>query len=367
MLCYAVKPEEPWEHCRKNRKRYGIPDTVNIQKTSADVIPESARQNSSKAPPPKTAQPPSPSPPRPAPLAGSQWLAPTDRLSSAIVSFARFFSLPLKPELVAAIRRQAFAPAMLPQDQAQPANAEAPQAAARHREALSLAAAASLGKGAELSPKGLEAYAAAIDPGWEERIAFFERRGSGGQGRQRKQRDSRAVEARTGEKPAASPPDDTVSAQAIREAALGSEAGNPLLATLNRLPGKNGRRWVVFPFAFDKGGREFRVSMRVLLEENGPAGERASRMVLDVAECAAESDDLPGRWLFAVERRDDWAGLSVFVQPQQPPKAQAQLARELSRLMGIPAERISVHDYDGSFPCESPDEKNPLHTIDEAV
>ncbi len=34
---------------------------------------------------------------------------PADKISSSIISFARFFSLPLKPELMAAIRRQVFA------------------------------------------------------------------------------------------------------------------------------------------------------------------------------------------------------------------------------------------------------------------
>ena len=344
---------------------------MNVRKTSAEVISESARNS-----PPKTAQspkaPPSPVAAKPtakplpaassraAPV-GSPWLAPTDRLSATIVSFARFFSLPLKPELVAAIRRQAFAPAMSPQDQSQPTTAEASQAAAKHREALSLAAAASLGKGVELSPKGLEAYAAAIDPGWEERVAFFERRGSDGQGRQRRQRDDRAAGAGTGQKPAASAPSDTVSASELREAALQSEAGDPLLATLNRLPDKNGRRWVVFPFVFGKDG-EYRVSMRILLE-----GEQcASRMVLDVAEGDATGDEPPRRWLFAVERQGgDRAELSVYVQPRQPPKARTRLARELSRFMEIPIERIAVYDYSGSFPGES--SRDLLHSIDEAV
>ena len=35
---------------------------------------------------------------------------PADKLSASIISFARFFSLPLKPNILAAIRRQAFLP-----------------------------------------------------------------------------------------------------------------------------------------------------------------------------------------------------------------------------------------------------------------
>ena len=348
---------------------------MNVRKTSADVIPESARQNSPaktaqspKAPPsPATARPLPAAPSRAASVAGSQWLAPTDKLSAAIVSFARFFSLPLKPELTAAIRRQAFA-SMVAQPQPDHAKAAAteaaPQAAANRREALCLAAAASLGKGVELSPRGLEAYAAAIDPEW---FAFPGRHGSGGQGRRQKRHGEQARDARAspagvhaGQKPA----DDSITASDLREAALEAESRDPLLATLNRLPGKDGRRWIVLPFAFGKDGREFRVSMRVLLEGEG----RASRMVLDIAEGGPESGAPPWHWLFSAEWQGGaLAGLSVFVQPAQSPKAQERLALDLSRLADIPAGRVSVGDYSGSFPCESPRADELLHSVDEAV
>ena len=351
-------------------------NAVNVRKTSADVIPDLARQNppTIKAPTAKSPTVKAPTvkaptvktPSMPAlPAAGSQWAAQGDRLSSAILSFARFFSLSLKPETTATIRRQVFAsmPTQPQPDHAKAATTDAaPEAAAKHREALSLAAAAALGKGVELSPKALEAYAAAIDP------TFPDRRGSGGQGRRDGRRDTRTspAEGQTGEKPAAPPLTSPITAADLREAVLKSAAEDPVLATLNRLPGKNGRRWIVLPFAFGKDG-EFHVSMRVLLEGDNPAECRASRMVIDIARY-----DTTGHWLFAAEwQKGALAGLSVFVQPEQSPKARAQLADELSRLMELPAERVCVRDYPGSFPCESLDTaqiaNNLLHSIDEVV
>ena len=304
------------------------------------------------------------------PAAGSQWAAQGDRLSSAILSFARFFSLSLKPETTAAIRRQVFAsmPAQPQPDHTKAATTDAaPEAAAKQREALSLAAAAALGKGVELSPKALEAYAAAIDP------TFPDRRGSGGQGQRQGRRDTRTspAEGQTGEKSTASPLTSPITAADLREAVLESAAEDPLLATLNRLPGKNGRRWIVLPFAFGKDG-EFHVSMRVLLEGDNPAECHASRMIIDIAKYDPPSQ----RWLFAAEwQKGALAGLSVFVQPGQSPETHARLALDLSRHMEIPPERISVGNYSGSFPCESLGysqfsaqiANNLLHSIDEVV
>ena len=348
---------------------------VNVHKTSSDVVSGTAKQGPSPKTPPDSAaaktgavkavplkpaavKPPPAALPRLAqPAAGTPWPAQGDKLSASIISFARFFSLSLKPEVTAAIRRQAFAPAAAPPQPDQSAGT-APEAAAKRREALSLAAAASLGKGVELTPRALESYAAAIDPEW---FAVPEKRD--GQGRRHKRHDGRG-DARTppagtaGHKSAGDePPAGPITASQLKEMALEAEAGDPLLATLNRLPGKNGRRWIVLPFTCGRDG-EFRVSMRVLLEGEG----RASRMVLDVCDNSSQ------RWVFAA----DWqggalSGLSVFVQPEQSPQAHALLALDLSRHIEIPAGRISVGNYPGSFPGESPCVDDPLQSIDEVV
>jgi hypothetical protein len=307
-----------------------------------------------------------PAPPLPAvPRSVSAMIAaaglPADKLSASIISFARFFSLPIKPELMASIRRQAFAP----QSQAaQPENAPEPGPAAKGRETLSLAAAAAEGKGVELHPKGLEAFAEAIDPDWQKRQE--------GEGRQRGRRN------KNGEREEEKAPSKTapVTASAVEEMALGSAQNDPLLAVMNKLPGKNGQRWIVLPFSFSENGREFRVSLRILLE-TGQAANSAACMALDVAEYGAEyggaeSSSSLRRWLFVIEAANGSAkklsanSLTVHIQPDLPQKALAQISRELANLLEIPQERVFVKNRTESFPCES-GRADQLRSVDEAV
>jgi hypothetical protein len=219
-----------------------------------------------------------------APLSAAALIAgsglPSDKLSASVVAFARFFSLPLKPELLAAIRRQGVAPQThLAKTAAQ--TLTEPNAA---REAFSLAAAAAESKGVKLNAVGLEAYAVAIDPELRER-----NHGKGGRDR----RDENPDEAE--KKNAGNPP---LSAESLRKTVLESAEKNDLLAVMNRLPGKDGRRWIVLPFTYTSGGKELSVSMRVLLEGDTPETSRACRMVLDIAGLEGETG---GRRVFVAE------------------------------------------------------------------
>ena len=271
---------------------------------------------------------------------------PMDKLSASIVSFARFFSLPLKPELMAAMRRQALAPSATASATAAPPTAEGTsdlEIVAKNREALSLAAAAAESKGVELVSKGLEQFAEAIDPDWQKRQDPDERN--------RKRQHKNADEQ---EKENAASKTGPLSAAGIREMALRAAEKNPLLAVLNKLPGKNAQRWMVFPFSFNEDGRKYKVSLRILLEtDDSRLSQCAVGMAVDIAE-----SETGRRWLFVVKgpnRRGATAaaGLTVYLQPELPPKAVASLTRELSELMEIPPERISVKNRTESFPCES--------------
>jgi hypothetical protein len=272
---------------------------------------------------------------------------PADKLSASIVSFARFFSLPLKPELIAAIRRQALSsPSATTQSdsakaqvkpQAQPLAAETIpglKTAAQNREALSLAAAAAESKGLELHPQGLEDFAEALDPDWQKR------QGDGGQRRRRNKNNGERENA---------PKTGAISASRVKEIALESAEKDPLLNILNRLPGKNGQRWMVFPFSFCEDNRIFNVSLRILLEtENQTLTQvscNAGLMALDIAENERS-------WLFVLDKRNVAATLVAYLQPELPPKALAPFSDELSLLMEIPPERISVRNRAESFPCE---------------
>ena len=288
---------------------------------------------------------------------------PSDKLSVSIVSFARFFSLPLKPQMLAAIRRQAFTPPSpsQPAVETKPAasqidsvkhaageNTPDAGAAAKNRQALSLAAAAAESKGVELSPKGLEAYAEAVDPDWQERQ---------GGGQKRRQHNKNQDENAEEKAPLKTAP---VTASAIEKMAKESDEKNIPLSILNKLPGKNGRRWIVLPLDFSEGGSEFRVSMRILLE-NGP--ERAVCMALDIAE----SGETERRWLFMLESANDRpVRLTACIQPEFPQKDQSRLRRELSGLLKIPIERVFVKTCGESFPFEA-ESVDQLHSVDEAV
>jgi hypothetical protein len=327
--------------------------------TAGKTAPEPSVRTTQAA---KPSAPASPAVPRSASALIAAAGLPVDKLSASIVSFARFFSLPLKPELMAAIRRQAVAlsPAATPSaaqaDMVKHAATETAAdtgAAAKNREALSLAAAAAESKGVELQPKALEGFAEAVDPDWQKR------QDSGGRGRRNKnhhQQEEKNAPDKTG----------PITAAGLREMALETAGKNPLLAVLNRLPGKNGQRWIVLPFSFDEGGREFNVSMRILLETD-QASNRATCVALDVTESEQH-------WLFVLESASGRGAaglpanrLTVYLQPELPAKAHSALVDELSGLMEIKPERILIKNWTESFPYESGRGDDLLYSVNEAV
>jgi hypothetical protein len=281
---------------------------------------------------------------------------PADKLSASIISFARFFSLPLKPEMLKNIRQQAFeaAPnASLPeQTTAAEDSKPKPGIVFKNREALSLAAAAAEGKGVELQPKGLETYAQAVDPDWRRQDSE-----QGDHRGKRKREDSEKGEVPL-QKTAA------ISAAGVEKLALEGAGKEPLLAILNRLPGKDGKRWVVFPFDFSDSGREFKVSLRILLD-TGKTVNRADCMALDIAvRDIVENGKTEKRRLFVLEPKNR---LSVYLKPEISKKEQAELVRELSVLPGIAQERIFIKTKTEEFPFEADFGNDLLRSIDEVV
>ncbi|MDR1836848.1 MAG: hypothetical protein LBQ89_04230 [Treponema sp.] len=343
-----------------------------LDKTAVSVktTPEQAAKNvpSKTHLPAQTAKPVSlPAVPRSASALAAAAGLPVDKLSTLIVSYARFFSLPLKPELLAAIRRQAF----MPPPPAQTATTQNPAAsvqselvkqtaetiATKNREVLSLAAAAAESKGVELQPRGLRAFAEAIDPDWRKKQEGEEHR------RQYKE-DSEREEEKSSEKTS------TITVAGLRRRAEATDK-NPLLAILNRMPGKNGR-WIVFPFDFRESGREFKVSMRILLE-TGQVSNRAVCMALDIVESVKtcngkiEHSETERHRLFVLEAAGGQADrLTVYLQPELPHRSHFSLISRLSRLLEIKPERISVKSWTEPFPCEASG-GDQLCSIDEAV
>jgi hypothetical protein len=222
---------------------------------------------------------------------------------------------------------------------------------AKNRETLSLAAAAAEGKGLELRQKGLELFAEAIDPDWQRRQESNE------QGRRERRHKNHEQEN-------APPKTGPLSAAALRELATESAEQSPLLAMLNRLPGKNGQRWVVLPFSFCESGREYRVSLRILLEPDSKMPQRAACMALDIAEIG----ETERNWLFVLDKANGLTPrLNVYLQPELPPQDLVSLGGELARLMEMPLEHISVKTRAESFPCEAGGKDDLLRSINEAV
>jgi hypothetical protein len=185
---------------------------------------------------------------------------PPDSLSAALVSFARHFSLPLDHALIARLRREALS---LP----------------KSRESSALAAAAAAGKGVELTPEALERYTAAIDPD-----ARREQNDAGSPGGGRGESGEDGTGNTFGQ---ASGIPGMKELEKIRD----NIDEDPLLSILNSIPGKDGDRWMVYPFQIAPGGKRLLVSVRV----KAGNGKDAARLVVDVA-------GEERRWLFVVTR-----------------------------------------------------------------
>ena len=332
---------------------------MNIQKTTGNINSKSAAQSPTqtvKSAAGAVSKTPLAATPRSVSSLISAAGLPADKLSASIISFARFFSLPLKPELLKNIRQQAFAmtPDAAPSNPTPAADGE-PEAGTvfKNRETLALAAAAAEGKGVELQQKGLEAYAQAVDPEWRQRQDSEQ-----GDQHGKREREDNEKEGEPLQKTAA------MSAAGLEKLALEGAEKDPLLAILNRLPEKDGKRWIVLPFDFSDNGREFKISLRILIE-TGKTVDRVGCMALDIAiRDIVESGKVEKRRLFVLEPANR---LSVYSRPEITPAQQAELIRELSALLGIAPERIFIKTQTEAFPFEAGRGDDFLRSIDEAV
>jgi len=309
---------------------------------------------------------------------------PPDKLSSAIISFARFFSLPLKPQLLADLRRNAFmspatrdamqtvnqsSSANAPTEKSLPTNTNAMKdvndafSTEKTRQAFSLSAAAVESKGVELSPKGLESYAQAVDPD--------SRRQDGNNQRRRKDREQNDNEEKTIKTESVKKPkqcdssaNQFLTADSIKKMSLEYAQQNPLLEILNRLPCKNGQRWIVLPFNFEDSGKNYSVSMRVLIDEE-KSTNHAVCMALDILESAESTPNK--RWLFVMDSANDKPmRISVYLQDALSQKNNSMFKSELSKLFNIPLEHVNIINTTEPFPYEASFAEN-FSSIDEAV
>jgi hypothetical protein len=357
-------------------------DKVNQHSNNSELFSKKNEaiktQAASNAPKPSVSS--SPNAPRSAMSLSAALGLPQDKLSSSIISFARFFSLPLKPQLLTNLRRYALAPpsqtanhysAAANAATAKPALANAAAAentnasftTEKTRQALSLSAAAAESKGAELTPKGLESYAQAVDPDSRRHDDDSQQRRRNREQDEREEKNSLKTEAvkkpQYGE--VSSP---QLTADSLKKMFLEKEKQTPLIEILNRLPCKNGQRWIVLPFDFEEDNKNYNVSMRVLLDD-----ERSSNcavcMALDILESAETAPDK--RWLFVTEPANDkLMRVSVYIQDELSQKSNSKIKSELSNLFNIPPEHINIKKIEEPFPYEASFAEN-FSSIDEAV
>jgi len=290
--------------------------------------------------------------PRSAPSVLAASGLPSDKLSSSIISFAKFFSLSLKPQVLADIRRQALALPVLGHSvkmaaqSVQQAAQSIQQAAQSVQSAMSLCAAAAESKGIELAPKGLEAYVDAVDP---------DSRRQNGQRQDRQKKDKNENE----EKPSLKT--ESITGDNLRKAVYEYLEKDPLMEILNKLPGKNGQRWIVLPFDFTEGDREYNVSMRILLDSE-KISNRAVCMVIDVL-----SDAGGKREIFIFESANEKiTRLSFYQNLELSERKHHQYKHELSKHFSIPLQCVFVRTSEDAFPFES-GFGDEVPSIDEAV
>jgi hypothetical protein len=315
----------------------------------------------------------------------SQLKLPVDSLSASIVSFAQFFSLPLNPALLANIRRQTISGssdpgAPLPGGHAGGIAGE--NSGPASREALSLACIAALDKGVELSAESLARYARMIsgrnppapvdadgkgDAGENQEAGpgpdndNFPADGEagqssgGGESPEGGRSHGRSLSKSHGRSPSGN---GDGSPETLRELALQAEAGTPLLGLLNRLPGKNGKRWLVIPIPLEDGGTRFPVTLRLLFS---PCTGVSAGMPGEVEQMSLEINGDRRRWLFSYR---PGSILQAALWPETEPGERAGLEQELAVSLGLSPGQVRITGWDPLF---APDCRNDLFSVREEV
>jgi hypothetical protein len=271
---------------------------------------------------------------------------PRDTLSSRFVSFLRYFSLPLDGEMIAGLRREVLV-----------FRAAGGPAEAKGREAAALGAAAAADKGVVLSPEALAEYAAAIDPeGGQSGEGEFNGEPGNSPGQDHPaDREKRKKESPDSGECREDPPETGT----LRKKIEAPSEHRPLLDLLNRLPGKEGRRWMVFPFTFTSGDVALRVSLRILLS-NTEGGREEARLVLDIRSER-------GGWIFSFSGYGTpHSRADIGLYPSLPRRSLKNLEREFRKLLGNFAGTICVENREGPFLAEE-ENRTILSSVNEEI
>jgi hypothetical protein len=286
----------------------------------------------------------------------SQLKLPPDGLSVSIVSFAKFFSLPLNPALLANVRRQSV-------------SGESPDPAIREARALACLAAAD--KGLELSGESLERYARLIsgqapspEPSEPSAGDTGENRQGSGAGKENFRADTGNGQGSAGEGPAGEGEGNRGgnqggSPEALRKLAREAEAEEPLLGVLNRIPGRDGKRWLVIPIPLEDGEVRLYATLRLLVSPPGLSGASAGSPG-EVEQISLEINGGRGHWFFSFR---PGSILQAALWPEPGERERAVMEQELAAALGLPPGQVKI----SGRPVFAPDCRNGLFSVREEV
>jgi hypothetical protein len=326
---------------------------------------------------------------------------PADALSENLVRFFQFFSLPLEPRALAELRRAVLS---LPQPDGQPAG---------RKSASALGAAAAAAKGLVLESGALAEYAAAIDPAGREggKQGGFaggssQSGGAGGSGDGADGQSSSgqagagsgdgAGQGSAGNQPGAGGQGQggwqKPTAAEVEKAVRDVLERGPIPDFINRIPAKDGRRWVVLPFSFSRDGLGVEASFRIMLGP-GPAPEAesfaADVLVSPAGEGQADADGSPGQaaggsgdsflvrkkhWIFSLSKNPggasagrESAGNWRLDYAAEPEEDAPRLGKRLAALFGLAEENVRFRRDMALFAGQAESAGTVLRTIDKEV
>jgi hypothetical protein len=254
---------------------------------------------------------------------------PQDTLSSSLISFFKFFSLPLDAQVLKQIRREIpeSKPSSLPKSSSM-------------KDSAALAASAAFDKGLRLSSEALQEYAAAIDPAEhknpnEHRDAHGNNSGSDFEQSAPDNPEGDLQKRNTEEKKTPHPDD-------IKNLMAKIDASDTLLGYANNIPGKNGKYWIILPFNFTSETSSFSVTIRLLLDAKDDFHRSVDRLAVDILHNAPKIDH---RWIFFISKEENnsyKAQFSLIPEPNNTEKS--HLLTELKKILGDLVDEISFVD-----------------------
>jgi hypothetical protein len=214
-----------------------------------------------------------------------------------------------------------------------------------------------LGKGVELNAEGLDRYTRMIS-GWRPSPEPVnadggdggESRGNTGTGNDGSPANPETGQGSGGEGEG----NQGGNPETLRNLARKAEAGEPLLELLNRIPGKDGKYWLVIPIPIEDGGVRLQVTLRLLLAPTAGTPGNVEQMTLGI------NGDRE-RWLFSYR---PGAVLQAALWPETGEGERVGLERELAECLGLSPEQVKISGWNPVF---APDCRNDLFSVREEV